>query len=1308
VSRATAVGSALAAALLGGLIVAFAAWSASGAGPAGGGAMTMPQGSQPTAQAAGTSVTVTWTGSALQPNGPAVGGYVLQRYDASSATGPAITPAAGCAGVIAGTSCTETGVAAGSWQYTVTPVQKSWHGAESRRSAAVAVNTKLATATTLAGSPNPSVFGAGVTFTATVSAAAGTPTGTVSFSVDGSPVASAALNAAGQAGYTTGSLGAGSHTVSAAYGGDAGFAPSTSANLTQTVKQAATTTAVSSTPDPSTYGQSVAFTVTVSANAPGAGTPTGGITVSDGGTQIAAGSLTSGAYTFSSSALGAGSRTITAAYAGDANFSGGVSTSLVQQVSQAGTTTALASSTNPSAPGQPVTLTATVSSSAGVPTGSVTFMDGSAALGSVSLSGGKAALTTSTLANGTHDLTAVYGGDSNFGSSTSNHVSQAVSGTATTTTLSASTLSPGSGQPVTFTAQVSSSASPPVPTGTVTFSDGGAALGSAALDSTGKAALTTSTLADGVHVVTAAYGGDSTYPPSTSSPVTVTVGTGCTINWTGAVSNSWNQPGNWLDAQGVQRLPGGSDRVCVAQTNQTIVYSSGTTALLSLVSADPLALNGGELDLTDTGFASQLNGGFSQSPGSTLGGPAAVKVNGPTTIAGGVETGGSTSIGAGVGVNLTGTLTLGNGRRFENGGIVTQSAADVDVDPAATVAPQIDNLTGGTWRITSSAQQAFNPGSGLTPSFTNAGTFDVAAAGEIDMGWVFQNSGALSVDSGDLNLAAGDAGMNSGSYHVAAGATLNFSGSDYAFPSTDTGFSGPGTVSTTDGSLTLDCPIAVGGIDVSGGALKLDVNASVTSAGLEFGSLSGTGTLTVAGTGASMGWAGGILDLNTVIGVGATLNLAAGASLQMAGGITLSNAGTVNDSAGNLYTDANAETINNTGTWNSGAAGNVFLSSFSNPISVFNNSGTVSKTTADQFSVGWSFANTGSVSITGGKLNLNGGDGGTDSGSYAVASGTTFELGGGIFHFTGTAGVTGLGRGLFDASLTRATFDAPYGLSNLPVSAGTVTLNVGSAAGATLVSVTVSAGGTLNLNLNTSPSSVTLSNGSLSGLGTMTVTGVGASMNWSGGTLGLSTVIDTGSTLTTGTLNSISMVRGITLTNRGTVNDLAPNLFTDVNTETINNSGTWNAGGSSDVKLSSFSLTRSSFNNTGTINKNGAGRFTVSFNLVTSGTVNVTQGILQLTGTYAPVASAISSFTIAGATAGSGYGQLQANFYALDGSLAVGNGSGFNPASGSTYQLLVCSGSSTCGSGQFSTVTVPSAYVTPPTYNATNVTLGAA
>ena len=90
------------------------------------------------------------------------------------------------------------------------------------------------------------------------------------------------------------------------------------------------------------------------------------------------------------------------------------------------TSTVLTSSLNPSNVNQSVTLTAAVTASKGIPTGTVTFQDGTSTLGTVTLSNGTATFTTSSLAAGTHSITAVYSGDSNFAGSSSSVLTQTV------------------------------------------------------------------------------------------------------------------------------------------------------------------------------------------------------------------------------------------------------------------------------------------------------------------------------------------------------------------------------------------------------------------------------------------------------------------------------------------------------------------------------------------------------------------------------------------------------------------------------------------------------------------------------------------------------------------------------------------------------------------------------------------------------------------------------------------------------------------------------------------------------------------
>src|SRR5262249_54306886 len=106
-----------------------------------------------------------------------------------------------------------------------------------------------------------------------------------------------------------------------------------------------------------------------------------------------------------------------------------------------------------------------------------------------------ATTTVSSLSTGTRTLTAVYGGDLNFNSSMSGSVLQTITTASTTTTLASSQNPSVFSQFVTFTATVSgvSPSTVPVNTGTVTFRDGGASIGSATV-ANGQATFTTSSL----------------------------------------------------------------------------------------------------------------------------------------------------------------------------------------------------------------------------------------------------------------------------------------------------------------------------------------------------------------------------------------------------------------------------------------------------------------------------------------------------------------------------------------------------------------------------------------------------------------------------------------------------------------------------------------------------------------------------------------------------------------------------------------------------------------------------------------------
>jgi hypothetical protein len=177
---------------------------------------------------------------------------------------------------------------------------------------------KNTTTTKLSSGLNPSTYCQSVTFTATVSSAGPTPTGTVTFK-NGSAALGTGTLSGGVATLAYSKLAAGADSIAAVYGGDTNSLNSTSAPLSQSVTQAATATMVASSKNPSNSGQSVTFTATVTS---AYATPTGNVTFTLGSTTLGKATLAAGKARLAVTTLPAGTDTVTATYAATANFSG--------------------------------------------------------------------------------------------------------------------------------------------------------------------------------------------------------------------------------------------------------------------------------------------------------------------------------------------------------------------------------------------------------------------------------------------------------------------------------------------------------------------------------------------------------------------------------------------------------------------------------------------------------------------------------------------------------------------------------------------------------------------------------------------------------------------------------------------------------------------------------------------------------------------------------------------------------------------------------------------------------------------------
>jgi sugar lactone lactonase YvrE len=289
--------------------------------------------------------------------------------------------------------------------------------------------SNTATLTVNAATPSVSVPTVSTTYgTATTSLSASigytgatAPTGAVTLKVDsGAPVAAACTGSSSpllcSASYTTGTLSAGSHTITASLAADATFAAASNTGAL-TVNQATpgvTVPAVST-----TYG---AATTTLSASITYAASsaPAGAVIfkVDSGASVVAACTGTASPLVCSASyatgALATGSHTITVSIAADANYMTAFNTTALT-VGKQGSVSTLGANPTSITPLQTTTLTATVSAAlTGSPTGTVTFYDNGVALGSpVVVTAGLAQLTT-TLPPGAQTISAMYSGDANF------------------------------------------------------------------------------------------------------------------------------------------------------------------------------------------------------------------------------------------------------------------------------------------------------------------------------------------------------------------------------------------------------------------------------------------------------------------------------------------------------------------------------------------------------------------------------------------------------------------------------------------------------------------------------------------------------------------------------------------------------------------------------------------------------------------------------------------------------------------------------------------------------------------------------
>jgi hypothetical protein len=454
-----------------------------------------------------------------------------------------------------------------------------------------------------------------------------------------------------------------------------------------------------------------------------------------------------------------------------------------------------------------------------------------------------------------------------------------------------------------------------------------------------------------------------------------------------------------------------------------------------------------------------------------------------------------------------------------------------------------------------------------TLAFNNTGTFRKGNDSITALDVVFNNEGTLDVQRGTASLFNG--GISDGSFSIAAGATLRLGGGTHVWQAD--------AVVASEGSLLIDRVSSS-----NQGSLSMLGNVSVQSLDLRVGgALAGTGTLTITGTGSE--WTGGLMTGGgtTKLAVGADLTLSGNARKYL-GNRTIDNLGTlIEASTGDLVDFEGAAVLNNAGVFDirsdiawqnyTGASGSLTL----------NNSGTLKKSagTGDFFFLNTGLNNSGTVDVQTGTLAFGGGTG-SSSGQFKAAAG-----------------------------------------SEVVFVAGTQTLTDGataSGAGALAVrNLNGSTGGTLQVSGAVQVERLKLGYlGTLTGTGTLTITGTGS--EWTAGLMtgGGTTKIASGADLTLSGKDR-KYLGNRTIDNLGTLIEASTGDLVDFEgAAVLNNAGVFDIR--SDIAWQNYTGASGSLtlNNSGTLKKSaGTGDFFfLNTGLNNSGTVDVQTGTLAFGG----------------------------------------------------------------------------------------------
>ncbi len=896
------------------------------------------------------------------------------------------------------------------------------------------------------------------------------------------------------------------------------------------------------------------------------------------------------------------------------------------------------------------------------------------------------------------------------------------------------------GDSVTFTATVSASDSS-VPTGTVSFFDGAAALGSpVSLNEAGSAVFTTNALAHGDDDITALYAGiNGSYAPAVSDPITAQVGENLWVGLGG--DNDWNDAANWVRGD----VPTSSDDVDIP-AGYTVNISSGTVSVQSLLCAGTLNVTGGTLSLSDMSTVTNT-GSIALSPGTTL--------------------------------------ELNDGAMLLNYGSI--SLSDGSAVTSATSDGSFDNE--GTFSIASSATAtvgvAFINDSSISGS-SGSLTFQSADFTMLDGSSVQ----AVTFDDEALYLAYGDSATATDSTFTDTtfdgGGTLTLSGTP-TISGTNTwsvDLDVSGTLDLSSGTLTLNDAATIGTLNLSGGTLTGSGDISVSDAfNWTGGTLAGAGQFTIPGANLS---ASGtlVLDGATLVNNG-SVTVESDTTLEIDDAATVVNNDDFSVDSGAALTSATSDgSFDNEGTFNGGGTVGIAVTNdgyaadltFTNDVTLLDGSSVdavsfeyntlylssgATASAADSYFDSTTISGNGTLELSGTSTfdNVNTWASGLyvpteldfSSGTLDIGGASTIEtldLSGGTLSFGGASTIDML-------YLTGGTLNVGGTSTIDTIGIDSGTLNVGGAA--TIGSIDLS-GGAVSFGHATTISSLEMSGGTISGAGAVTLTD---SLYASGGTLAGTGQFTIGSGTTAEIDASTFIVDGQSIVNNGTIEvDGSANLELDSGAALVNNgslvldssSSVYNESGSASldnegsitgsgaivgiavtnegsidgaIALASGSFTfvnesstaNISFNDEtlylasghtadgsgltftsttldggGTLHLSGTtvflGTNTWTANVTNYGTLDIGDsgsdyGTLAITGNFTNDSGGTLNVQLGGTTAGSSYDQLTVSGAAsLDGTLNIAVASGYTPGSSDTFSPVTYASST----GSFATI----------------------